>query len=376
MKTQHGYSLKFEPRGLAEVVALLLVLMMGGVGYGRDVPDYMPNGRFERVDDSGWPVGWTTKHEKNVKWVMVEGEPFHETMRAAAMSGEEGLMGTYGVDVLSDKVEIKPGRRYRVTGWARSDGPNQIVFVKGFGTVTRKIEGKEQQVDEVVYQMKKEIAPGNTWTRFSLEFEIKPAKIFTAHQAEVKYVRVLLWAYWPVGTCWYGDVKFFDVTPADEKASAAPEHSPIFTGEKPRLSAEADKPADEKFDAEQAWIDAANAWGDGAFAKCAAVCGRLIVHEPGHVNGHLMLARALVKLERWDEAATEVTWLDSQGAAKIAAWQADYAKVTRGEISLHEGKTEEAKALMQAVIAHNESAGATAAAKAALEKIEEPNPAK
>ncbi|MHB1155360.1 MAG: tetratricopeptide repeat protein [Phycisphaerales bacterium] len=359
---------------MSGVVALLLVLLTGGVGYGRDMPDYLPNGRFERVDDKGWPVGWTTKHEKHVKWVMAEGEPFKVSSRVAQMSGDEGLMGTYGVDVLSDKVEIKPGHRYRVTGWARSGGPNQIVFVKGFGTVTRKIEGRETRVDEVVYQMKKEITPSREWTRFSLEFEIKPAKIFTAHQAEVTYVRVLLWAYWPVGTCWYGDVHFFDVTPADEKITA--EHSPTFTGEKPRLSEEADRPAEEAFDAEQAWMDAGNAWGEGAYAKCAAVCGQLIAHEPGHVNGHLMLARTLVTLERWNEAWEQVTWLQSQDAGKLAAWQSDYAKVTRGEILLHEGKKEEAKALMQAVIAHSESAGAAAAAKEVLEKIEKPGSAK
>lgn len=376
-------------RGEMGVVALWVllwvwVLMSAGAALAEEAAapvNLLPNGDFAQVEEaSGWPVGWTTKHEKNVKWVMVEGEPFHQAARVAQMSGDEGLMGTYGVDVLSDKVEIKPGHRYRVTGWARSDGPNQIVFVKGFGTVTRKIEGREAQVDEVVYQMKKEIVPtpGSKWAEFSLEFEIKPAKIFTAHQSEVKYVRVLLWAYWPVGTCWYGNVHFFDVTPpAPEGEKNTVEHSPIFTGEKPRLSGEADKPAEtETFDAEQAWMDAGNAWGEGAFARCAAVCGRLIAHEPGHVNGHLMLARALVKLERWDEAREQVTWLQSQDAGKVAAWQTDYAKVTRGEILLHEGKTEETKALMQAVIAHSESAGATAAAKAVLEKIEKPDSAK
>ena len=121
--------------------------------------------------------------------------------------------GGYGVDLLSEKIPIKPNTRYRCTGVTRSDGPNMKVFVRGYGTVTRRVKGELKTFEDAVYTMRKDIPPTGDWTPFNLDFTIVPFNEFGAHQHRVEYVRIKLWAYWPAGTCWFDNLRFEEVGP-------------------------------------------------------------------------------------------------------------------------------------------------------------------
>jgi hypothetical protein len=154
-------------------------------------------------------------------------------------------MASYGVDLTGEQIPIKGNTRYRCTGLTRSSGPKMKVFIKGYATVTRSIRGEVHTFDDIVYQMRKDIDPSPDWQPFSLEFAIKPADVFSDFQHQVKYVRVRLWAYWPVGTCWFDDIRFEEIGPVPESARRHDE--PVtHTDRPPRLN----QPAKEEPDGE------------------------------------------------------------------------------------------------------------------------------
>lgn len=166
------------------------------------------NGDFEHPDASGkLPAGWTTMHPENVR--LIEAGGAHG--RVVEMSGRKKLMASHGVDLTGEPISINANTRYRCTGYTRSNGPRMKVFVKGYATVTRGVAGEIETFDDVVYQMRKDIEPSDRWQPFNLDFAITPAEVFSDFQHEIKYVRVCLWAYWPVGTCWFDDIRFEEV---------------------------------------------------------------------------------------------------------------------------------------------------------------------
>jgi hypothetical protein len=163
------------------------------------------NGDFERAATGAkLPTGWTTAHPDHVRLV----DDPEGRGRVVAMTGDKKLMASYGVDLLSGEIPIQPGMRYRCTGYTRSAGPRMKVFVRGFATVTRHVRGEIRTADEAVYTMRKDIEPSSEWQPFQLDFEIRPAEVVGDRQHTIKYVRIKLWAYWPVGTCWFDDIRF------------------------------------------------------------------------------------------------------------------------------------------------------------------------
>ncbi len=356
---------------LCVVLSMAMVIGLAMAAEEESVPvNLLANGNLNDVDEAtALPRDWTTKHPKNVRPIKAAGR---EGL-CIEMTGDEGLMGTYGTDLFSAPIKIKPNVRYRVSGWARSAGPKQILFVKGFASVTRRVDGVEKTEDEIVYQMKKEIETSKDWRAFSMEFDVRPAKVFSDFQHEVKYVRVLLWAYWPAGTGWYDDIAFVELGPIEgeeRRHDAAMTH----TGEAPRLlpgggdgaGEGAVKDADDKanaavvdappVDVQELWINASNAWRDGDHRTAAEAAGKIIVAQPQHINARLLAARAMVKLDRVAEATAMLDWLEEawakrekEGAVKIDPWQHDFTLLARGESLLRQGRDEDGRAMLTAL---------------------------
>jgi hypothetical protein len=99
--------------------------------------------------------GSTTKHPDNVRVADV-GEPHGYVIQ---MTGDEQLMGRYGVELTSERMPVKPNTRCRCTGYTKSAGPKMIVFVKGYATVTRRVQGEVQTFEDAISQMRKDIEP-------------------------------------------------------------------------------------------------------------------------------------------------------------------------------------------------------------------------
>ncbi len=335
------------------------------------------NGDFAEAEENHHlPVGWTTKHPDHVRLADLG----DEQGTVVQMTGGKKLMGTYGTDLLSRPIVIQPNMRYRCTAYTRSDGPKMIVFVKGYATVKRMVDGQEKTFDDPVYQMKKEIEPTEDWTRFNLDFDLIPAKLFSDHQHEVKYVRVLLWAYWPAGTCWYSDIRFERVGPAPE-SMIRHDKAVTHTGEQARLGPEAHGPDEPAFDAEQAWIDAANAWRRQQYDQALGLALKLIAQGPDNARYRLLAARAAVRLGQAAVAEEHVRWLLGKGEdgrveeparRRIEPWQRDFARVCQAELLAGAGNILRARGLLTDVIEQSDSPHARAAAASVLERLDRP----
>jgi hypothetical protein len=355
------------------------------------------NGDFETVDPSGTlPAGWTTTHPDNVRLIDLGG--WHG--RVIEMTGGRKLMASYGVDLTSEKIPVKANTRYRCTGCTKSTGPNMKVFIKGYATVTRRVKGELKTFDDIVYQMRKDIQPSEEWQPFDLEFAITPAEVFSDFQHEVQYVRIRLWAFWPVGTCWFDEIAFEEVGSvpnSDRRHDDAVTH----VGLPPRLGEAADdvaagyrttrahpeagtsstRPAaDAAFDEEQAWREAANALRTNEHAKAALLAEQLIARAPHKGVYRVLAARALIELERWEDADRHASWLlkeadqssnEGTRVREVEPWQRDWARVVQAKVRLHAGRTDEARTILKQVAQASASPHAAAAAARLLARIED-----
>jgi hypothetical protein len=335
----------------SRVAAMCVLLVTGASALFAGEPDplatqpssgvnLLTNGTFEKLDASGLlPAGWSTVRPDNVR-VINSGD---ERNRVVEMTGNADLMGSYGVDLLSDSVMFKANTRYRCMGYIKTAGPNAMLFVKGYASVTRKDKGVTKTFDDEVYQMVKNIDVKQDWSRFSLEFDVKPANVFSPFQHEIKYLRVLLWGCWPKGTLWWDDIRFEEVGPipgSERRHEKAVTHQGIPAN----LGPSATQP--EEFDAEQAWADAANALLDERFEEAAKLSEELVRREPTRADYRLALSRAAVKLARWDQAKAQSRWLLSP-ENKAEPWQVEWATLVDAQVSLQQGDKERATATLR-----------------------------
>ena len=338
------------------------------------------NGDFEtRAESADLPAGWTSKHPDNVQLVDTDGP--HGLV--VEMSGGKRLMASYGVDLTSEKIPVKANTRYRCSGYTKSTGPNMKVFIKGFATVTRRVQGEVKTFDDIVYQMRKDIEPSEDWEPFNLDFEIAPARVFSDFQHTITYVRVRLWAFWPEGTCWFDEICFEEAAPlpqADRRHGQAVTH----VGLPPRLSSASQpstQPVARQFDESQTWRDAANAFRRGDHEQAARLAERLIAQAPHKGTYRVLAARTLAELERWKQAEQHARWLleEKNGRGdketpprQIEPWQRDWARVVRAQVFRHTGRIEAARRILRELLQAETgpSPHARAAAESLLAEIE------
>jgi hypothetical protein len=315
-----------------------------------------------KPSDPDWPAGWTSKHAGNIKLVKVAGLG----RSVIEMTGDEGLMGSYGVELMSAQIDFKPNTRYRVTGRTRSAGPNLIVFVKGYAAVTRTVDGRPQTSDTQVYQMRKEVPPSPDWRGFDLDFAVRPIETFSQFQHEVKYLRVELWAYWPKGTCWYDDIRMEEVGPLPD-AARLPKQAVTHAGTKPRLSSDSQPATVEAFDEEQTFLDAANAFNDGQDDAALKLTERLLARHEDKADYRVLAARVFSRLKRYNEAEGHARWLLAHAPE---AWQRDWGGIVAAEARWHAGDKAAARALLAPVKAASESGNARRAAEELLKEVD------
>jgi hypothetical protein len=334
----------------------------------RPSANLVPNGKFDRADASGrLPAGWTTKHADNVKRVSAGGPRGW----VVEMTGDEDLMGAYGTDLVSPRIPVKANTRYRCTGFTKSGGPNMIVFVKGYATLTRRVNGRQGTAEDVVYQIRKEIGPSADWQAFNLDFQIRPTGEFSPFQHRIEYLRITLWAYWPEGTCWYDDIRFEEVGPVPPEGRLHGQ-AVTHTGIRPRLAETqqaASRPAGPHD--EQIWLDAINAWQEERCEDALKLSLQLIAHDPGRADCRLLAARAAAKLGRWSDADRYARSLLDESAVparNIEPWHKDWARIVHADVLLHTNQRDEARHILENVRDSATSPHARAAARQLLEE--------
>jgi hypothetical protein len=135
------------------------------------------------------------------------------------------IAGVDGVSFYSEWIAVTPGQYYRLDVDFRTEGEKKTpkVFVKGYFLDSKRPEPYQRRV-----KYKKFLnCPGDeTWKTFSMTF------CPTTRDTDVKWMRVMLFAYWPPGIYYFDNVKLVPVPPPPD----APKKTGAGTGAK--------KPAD------------------------------------------------------------------------------------------------------------------------------------
>jgi hypothetical protein len=127
------------------------------------------------------------------------------------------VAGVEGVRYMSDYIEVAPGQDYRLEVDCRVDGGAKTpkVFVKGYFLDPKRPPEFQRRVK---YEKYLNCAASEKWQTFSTT--CSP----TGKTPDVKWVRVIIFAYWPPGTYYFDNVKLVPVAAAP-KAPEQPKGS-------------------------------------------------------------------------------------------------------------------------------------------------------
>ncbi len=139
--------------------------------------------------------------------------------------GYDAVGGIEGVTYWSEWIDVKPRMKYRLTLDYRTDkgqeGLTPKVFVKGYQEVREKVfeDGKtvEKPFRRVFWKMYKDCKDSlANWQTATLEFNPSRGK------PDVKWMRVMVFAYWPRGTCYFDNFKIVELGEEAVDPKAAP----------------------------------------------------------------------------------------------------------------------------------------------------------
>lgn len=340
----------------------------------------VPNGDFEEPDADGrLPAQWTTERPNNVRLVGVPDE--HGMI--VELTGDMGAMGSRGV-TLTSAVQITPraNTRYRCTGYVRSSGPLAAVILDGFATVKRHVKGTPEEMDEVVYSARHDLSPSAEWKRFECTVDVKAQDLLFEQRYEVKYLKLILWAYGSGGTCAFDDVRLEIVEhPAGDKP-AAPRVPPATV---PALPPGAQtQPASQPSDERRTFVAAANAFSREEYAHGLALLEPLVTLRPSKGEYRMVRIRLLARLERWHEADVAADWfVESPGpttmgagpGAEIEPWQREWARIIKAEAAWRRGDVAAARKWLEWPLRQNATPQGRGAAQALERRINEHEPA-
>ncbi len=136
--------------------------------------------------------------------------------RAFRPPGYDTVGGNDGVSYWSDWIDCKPATRYAFAADVRSEGGTPKIFVKGYSEIPCEIDdrGKAKTVllRRVTFKIYADCAPGKggDW---------KTSTIFfcpTHDRQDVKWLRVMLYAYWPPENYWFDNIRLVEAGPDAE----------------------------------------------------------------------------------------------------------------------------------------------------------------
>lgn len=131
--------------------------------------------------------------------------------------GYDTVGGNDGVPYWSDWIDVKPAAIYRLSVDARSGGGRPKVFVKGYAELPFEVDegGKavKRLIRKVVFKVSVDADGGPTWQTSTLDF------CPTRERDDVKWMRVMLFPYWPAETYWFDNVSIVE-TGKDKDAPA------------------------------------------------------------------------------------------------------------------------------------------------------------
>ena len=159
----------------------------------------VPNGTFD--ENPKTLTGWDAlPADGTVKWLPLDDEK-HGKVIGFAMS--QKIAESTGVLFYSVFIPVKDGRNYRFSLDYKSLGPMPKPFVKGYGLfpdANGKVEARELYKKQIF-----EKAASTEWKTLTMEFT--PHNPLYKGKIEIKWVKVLLYAYLKPGEIFFDNVK-------------------------------------------------------------------------------------------------------------------------------------------------------------------------
>ncbi|NLX05772.1 MAG: hypothetical protein GXY33_11580 [Phycisphaerae bacterium] len=139
----------------------------------------------------------------------------------------DAVGGNYGASLYSDWIEIKPPCRLRLSADVRGPRNGQAkIFVKGYALLPKGKEGRTErrEIWQTYLQCDTDGGPAKV---YAAEFEIpgKPAQLSKLdktgerqlHRPQVQWLRLMLYAYWPVGIYEFDNVLLQPAKPLEKQ---------------------------------------------------------------------------------------------------------------------------------------------------------------
>lgn len=192
---------------------VLALLSLGAAAPEAGPANCVPNGDFEAGREH--PEHWRLPEGGRAQWAEGEGA---KGSRALRVTLDRATAESYGQGCFSPALRLEPDREYQVSVDVRSDGPNVIVFVKGFAT----IRGKEREI----YTKHKELRLGKDLERGrfrTVRYYVQPR-----HPSyRIERVKLWLYAYLRPGRAWFDNVRIVEKgapppKPRGERGGAVP----------------------------------------------------------------------------------------------------------------------------------------------------------
>lgn len=261
-----------------------ILLMMGCLALAGEGQNLVPNGDFER--GKGHPAQWDRVDGLCTFWVedpirggkclMCDSDVLASEYRARREEmklpappparrktpvqppGYDAVGGIEGVTYWSDWIDLKPRMRYRLSVDYRTDaefegkGLTPKVFVKSYAEVAEEVfeDGKtlDKTYRRVFWKMYKDCKDSTAeWQTATLEFN--PTLMMLERKRlhpgvavpELKWMRVMILAYWPRGTYYFDNVRMEEIG-LDRSAAGEPEGEVVGDEEPVEGPADAEGP--------------------------------------------------------------------------------------------------------------------------------------
>ncbi|GAB4161662.1 MAG: hypothetical protein Kow00107_09310 [Planctomycetota bacterium] len=178
---------------------------------------------YEKEAKYGWHIRIDTdvpKEEARERWKVMEEKGVNAPpapKKSKSDNGYSAIGGVDGVHFFSDPIPVNKGSRYKLAIDARGVTSGNFftkIFVKGYGVVTktRKIRKEDGSIEEKTETEERQVFKWylacrnegkDEWNHFE---EWIPCDM----PRNVDFVKICIYAYWPLGNYYFDNVEFYE----------------------------------------------------------------------------------------------------------------------------------------------------------------------
>jgi len=250
---------------------------------------------------------------------------------------------------------VKPGVLYRFSADVKTEKPTPMLFVKGYAELERKVKQgkgggttiKVEKVREVVRKSSLTCSTANAkeWKRYNVHFFFEERPDIITTRPLPKWIKVMLYAYYPPGDVYFDNAKFEEI-------------GPYVPPKRPNQSAVEPKPPPSP---NQLYWKAISHWQKKEYSQALNVLEEAIKKSQDNPEYHLLRGRLYFRMNLLEEAEAELSHTLSLKPGK--KWIVAWSHIALGWIYDKSGKRNEAILEYKKALKLNASRNANKAAQ-------------